>query len=202
MPSAETFAGERAGADPMATFEGVLFDGEDVLLAERLGEAGVAVTTHRVLAADPAGDGPRLSAALLPNVTGVSVGSSGHTPAAVRAGGWGLLGAVLVGAGLVVDLDGLVRPVEAPAALGLGGFLEFVSVLSRTLGLVDEGLLALGAAGLLGAAFHAVWFLASRQRRLVVEVAGDDPITLPVDAADAGATARVRSAIERVTGDG
>lgn len=202
MPSAETFAGERSGTDPMATFEGVLFDGEDVLLAERLGHAGLAVTTHRVLAADPTGDGPRLSAALLPNVTGVSVGSPGHTPSLVRAVGWGLLGAVLIGAGLVVDLGGLVRPVEAPAALGLGEFLEFVSLLSRALGLVDEALLALGAAGLLGAVVHAVRFLASRERRLVVEVAGDDPITLPVDADDAGATARVRSAIERVTGDG
>jgi hypothetical protein len=161
----------------------LLYSGESVVESVDFESASVVVTSHRVLAFDPESDGATFQQVDRPNVEGVSSGVQSDGGLLERGVRTLLVGVVLVGAGLVVDFGSLVGDVDlggqSTQELGMGGIM---GTLQRLLGLISQldylmrifGVLAL----FLGVVFLGVYWL-TRDRTLVIEVAGGDDIHVP-----------------------
>jgi len=179
----------------------LLYDGERVLESAAVAGDRVVVTTHRVLALTPNGDGANFRAVDLPNVEGIRVSTDG-TRRYLR---WTIrplvLGAVLVLAGTRLDIGDPLSGMDTSSAeaTGTGGILSTVSSLTSLLAALDEVMLAVGAGCLLVVALLLGLYLHSRQRRLVVGVAGDDDLKLPVDAGQESAATRLEAAVAEAT---
>jgi hypothetical protein len=104
----------------------LLFDGEAVEAEVAVGDGGVVVTTHRVLAFTPDREGPNYRTVDRPNVEGVDLTTKG-TWAFLERGLKALVaGIVLIGAGQLISLDDLIGGVSLDSAgaagqLGMGG---------------------------------------------------------------------------------
>ncbi|QLH79628.1 hypothetical protein HZS55_21045 [Halosimplex rubrum] len=165
----------------------LLYDGESVRERLELGEDNrVVVTSHRLLAFTPDGDGENYRAVELPNVADVRAGHEGEDNLIRHGGRLGIYGAVLLAVGVFVDFGSFV-PTDAFAGagagqLGMGGLLamlqRFLSLIART----DEFARTIGALLVLFAVFVFGVYLLTRDRVLEVGVAGDaDPIRVPAD---------------------
>ncbi|WP_255198085.1 hypothetical protein [Halorarius litoreus] len=138
-------------------------------------------TSHRLLVVQPDAD-PRFRAVELPNVRGVG--------RATDAPGWALswavqalvVGVVFAAGGLFVPVDTLGADVTAPQGTGLDSTLQTAQQLFALAALLDEALLVLGAVCVVAGVALAGWYLVERERRVVVEVSGGDPVLLPGDA--------------------
>lgn len=187
--SDESASGSTRAAEspPIATLEAMCYDGEHVLDTVRVGDAALAVTTHRLLtlaapdADSVADDSARFRAVHLPNVRGVDVGATGTTAHAYRAARYGVYALVLLVASTIVNLEGAIQPVDAPSGTGLGGIVGFASLASRALGALDDVLLVLGLLALLVALAFGAYYARGRQRFLEVDVAGADSVRLATD---------------------
>jgi len=168
----------------------LLYSGESIVEAVDFESASVVVTSHRVLAFDPDGDGPVFQQVDRPNVTGISTGAQSDQDLLRRAVKTLAVGFVLVGAGLVVDFGSIVGDVDlggqSSQELGLGGIM---GTLQRFLGLIsqlDYLMRVFGALALfLSVVFLGVYWL-TRDRTLVIEVAGGDDIHVPRPSENAG----------------
>ena len=183
----------------------MLFQGEEIEQEFTVPDAHVAVTTHRVLVFTPDGDGRRFDHADRPNVLDASVETTGRESYV----GWSVrsavYGAVLLGGGLLLDVSGVLDDLDAASDVGATGVSQLVSVLPSTLAalstvaLVAGGLLLVAAGGLAGL------YARSRERELVIERAGRDPIRVPVRGEDGEQVARgLRAAVgtgSKSTGD-
>jgi hypothetical protein len=169
--------------------EDLLYDGESVEEQVRVGAGGVVVTSHRVLAFTPDREGPNYRAVDRPNVDGAEVTTSGEFEFLE----WGvkavIVGIVLVGAGMTVSLDGMVSDISladsgASSAVGLGGMMGMLQTLLNLLGQLDDLMRLFGALALAFGAVVLGVYLWSRERLLVIPVAGEDDIelTAPADA--------------------
>lgn len=176
----------------------LLYDGESIREHVRVGDGGVVVTSHRLLAFTPDRDGPNFRQVDRPNVEGVdrtTVGDAEFLEQGLKAL---VAGVVLVAAGQMVSLDSLVSGVSldssgAAGAMGLGGMLGALQGMLRLLAQLDDimtlfGGLALALSAVVLAVYH--W---SRERVLVVSVAGDEDIELA--APDDATLERVRAAL-------
>jgi hypothetical protein len=163
--------------------DALLYDGETVEREVRVGEGGVVVTTHRVLAFTPDRDGANYRAVDRPNVEGVGVTTTGEG-AFLEQGVKALVaGVVLVGAGQVISLDGIVAGIsigggQAASAVGIGGLLGMVQTLLTLLAQLDDIMRLFGGLALALAAVVLGVYAWSRERVLVVDVAGDDDVVL------------------------
>lgn len=129
-------------------------------------------------------------------MTGVATGSRGGETGLTLAAQAAVLGVVLLAGSTVVGFDALDVDASAGPDLGLGPILRIVDLLLAGLAVLDEVLLAGGAAALLAGAGAAGLALLRRERVVVVSVSGGDPIRLP--AADPGRAAeRVRALLAR-----
>lgn len=169
-----------------ARVDGLLFDGETVETRVDVGEGGVVVTSHRVLAFTPDDEGSNFEYVDRPNVDGVERTARGQLRFAIAAVKAILVGAVLLAAGHFVSLDGLVGSIDMTGAggMGLGGFLSAMQTLLNLLAVLDEILTALGALVLLLGAFLLGVYAWTRTDLLVVEVAGGDDVELRVGEGD------------------
>lgn len=177
----------------------LLYDGEALAETVSVGDARVVVTSHRVLAFTPAGDGPNFRQVDRPNVVGVSSGSVGEPAHLLRGIRWTAIGLVLVLAGVFVDTDAIVGDVDLGTGggqIGVGGVLGVVRSMLDLLGRLDDLLVTVGAlAMLLGVAVLGV-YLWTRDPALVVEVAGDaDDVHLPRPADPRPVVERLEAAI-------
>lgn len=161
----------------------LLYDGESVVESVDLGDARVVVTSHRVLAFTPDADGIAFRQVDRPNVVAVTAGARTESSLLGRAGRWGVIGVVLLGAGLVLDMEALVGDVSmgggAGSQIGVGGVLELVRTVLDLLGRLDEILAVAGVLVLALAGVAAVAYWLTRQPTFVIEVAGDDDVHLP-----------------------
>ncbi|MFB6126794.1 MAG: hypothetical protein ABEJ79_05820 [Halolamina sp.] len=180
---------DRLGDDDLAgdpSLQDVLYPGESVTATVDVDGGEFAVTGHRVLAHTPETDGRTLRSVERPNVADVSLTSRGWTRPLAPAVRAGVVGAICLGVGLSVSLDGLVGAVSVPDAAGLAGLgalAALLSTLQRLLALLDDLLVAAGAVGLLvGVAGLGAW-LWTRSTVLVVECEGEVEDLL-VDAGD------------------
>lgn len=178
----------------------LLYEGESVSESIEAGEARVVVTSHRVLAFTPHSDGPAFRQVDRPNVVGVTTGARSEGGLLARAARWGIIGLVLLGVGLVVDMDAILGDVSigggAGSQIGVGGVLDLVQTVLGLLRRLDE---FLALAGLLVLALAAVALGAyglTREPTVVISLAGDEAdIHLPRDDVDDTTVTRLEAAI-------
>jgi hypothetical protein len=179
--------------------DALCYDGERVVERAPLGDGWAAVTTHRVLAYNPAADGRRFEAVDRPNVGGVSVDAAGEG----RLLGWGLRAAVYGLAGLgggvalrAMDL-GETLSMGATAGAGaapVGSVLAVTDALAAALSLLTTLLLLGGVVLVVGSLGILARYLRTRRPALVVDRFGDDPVRLPAPRGDGERAARALSA--------
>ncbi|WP_135824818.1 hypothetical protein [Halorussus ruber] len=177
----------------------MLFQGEEVEDEFTVEGARVAVTTHRVLVFTPNGEGRRFDHADRPNVLDANVETTGkgsYIEWSVRAGVYGVVflgGGILLKASGVLDQLGATQPPEdAPGA----GIAQLVSFLPKALGALTTVLLVVGGLLAIVAGALVALYFKSRERELVIERAGRDPMRVPVHGDDAEQVARrLRAAV-------
>lgn len=178
---------------------GRLRDGERIERSLPVGENGVVVTSHRVLAFTPEGDGANYRAIERPNVEDAALQTIGNT-------GWleyvlkgGLAGVAGVGIGYTMDfgnffsMDSITG--SGASQVGMGGMLQVLAQINRLLDMLDDALLVGGLLGFVIALGALGMFVESRTRYLVIEVAGEEAVQVPA-AGDVGdAPAQLRDAL-------
>jgi len=188
----------------------LLYDGESVRERVAVDDAQVVVTSHRVLAFTPDGDGPNFRQVERPNVAGVSTGATASGALLGRGVRWTAIGLVLLGFGTVVDFGAIVGDVDlstgGTGAVGLGGVLGAVQGMLDLLRQLDAILQTLGALVVLLGVLVLGAYLRTRTPTLVVEVAGDaDDVHLPRPDDPAATVDRLDAAIfpdDRTTAGG
>jgi len=183
----------------------LLYDGETVLETVDVGANRVYVTSHRVLAftgtdGNGGGDAANFRQVDHPNVAGVRAGSDSDRRSLAKAVAWAVAGAPLVVAGVLVevgDVLSLPEPVQSGGgAAGAGGVLSLFRDVFAALSLVDEAVAVVGGLFLALAAWAAVRYARSRERVVVLSVAGGDDVRLRVDAGGDAAASDLRDAVE------
>jgi hypothetical protein len=158
----------------------LLYSGESVTETVDFGSASVVVTSHRVLAFSPDTDGAAFQQVDRPNVEGVSTGAKSELSLLERGIRTLVIGIVLVGAGFIIDFESIVGDVnlggQSTQQLGLGGVMGTLQSLLDLISQLDYLMRIFGALALfLSVVFFGVyWF--TRDRTLVIEVAGGDDI--------------------------
>jgi len=177
----------------------MLFQGEEVEDEFTVEGARVAVTTHRVLVFTPDGDGRRFDHADRPNVLDANVETTGQRSYVEWGVRSGVYGAVLLGGGVLLRTSGILDqlgaanpPEDAPGA----GISQLISFLPTAFGALTTTFLVGGGLLLLAAGALAALYFSSRERELVIERAGRDPMRVPVHGDDAEEVARgLRTAV-------
>jgi hypothetical protein len=187
--------GTDEGYDPAA----LCYEGERVVERAPLGTGWAAVTTHRVLAYNPAADDRRFESVDRPNVSGVSVDAAGDG----RLLGWSLRGVVYglagVGGGTalrITDLGGTLST-SAPTGGGaapVGSVLAVIDALVAALSALTALLLLGGVALLVGSLALFARYYRTRRPALVVDRFGDEPVRLPAPRRDGERAANALSA--------
>lgn len=181
--------------------EELLYEGESVQETVEMGASSVVVTSHRVLAFTPNSDGANFDEVQRPNVAGISTSAQAETSLLEQVGQIAVIGAVLLGAGWVLDFGAMLGTVSlspdgaATGQLGIGGVLGPLQTMLDVLRNLDYylfigGGLAMGLALLLLGVY--VW---QRDRTLAIEVAGGEDIHVPRPDKDSDAVARLERAI-------
>jgi hypothetical protein len=179
--------------------EDLLYDGETVRETVDLAAGQVVVTSHRVLAFTPRTEGANFRQADLPNVEGVGLGAQTEADLLERALRFGVIGAVLLGFGVVVDFGSIVGDVdltggEAAGQIGIGGVLGPIQTMLGLIRSLDQYMQLFGAVALvLGVVLFGVyWYL--REPTVVIEVAGGDDIHVPRAERDTDVVGRLERA--------
>ncbi|WP_435068716.1 hypothetical protein [Haloplanus sp. C73] len=174
---------DTAGASTDYDPEDLCYAGEQVVENASLGDGWVAVTSHRVLAYDPAADGRRFEAVPRPNVSSVGVDAEGERQLlgwSLRAGVYGL---VAVGGSVALRAMGLGETLAVSASAEgapIGSVLAVTDALVAALSLLTT-LLLVGGVGLCAGALALGWrYLRTRQPALVIERFGESDVRLPV----------------------
>ncbi|WP_276280407.1 hypothetical protein [Halorussus caseinilyticus] len=177
----------------------MLFQGEEVEEEFTVEGARVAVTTHRVLVFTPDGDGRRFDHADRPNVLDANVETTGQGSYVEWGVKTGVYGAVMLGGGVLLKTSGILDrlgTVNAPEDAPGSGIAQLVSLLPKALGTVTAGLLVGGGLLVFAAVALTALYFTSRERELVIERAGRDPMRVPVRDDDAEDVARrLRTAV-------
>lgn len=176
----------RDGRAWAGSVEDLLFEGESVRRTVSLGDNRVVVTSHRLLAFTPSAGGENYRQADLPNVSDVRAGYDGEETLVAQALQVFLYGGILLAVGVLFDFESLV-PTDAfsgtgegAAQLGIGGLLGMMQRMLELIAMIDDISRALGALLLLLGAFIVAVYLLTRDRVVVVSVAGDGgTITVP-----------------------
>jgi hypothetical protein len=176
----------REGRAWAGSVEDLLFDGESIDRTVSLGDNRIVVTSHRLLAFTPTTGDENYRQVDIPNVSDVRAGHDGEDTLVARAVQVILSGAILLAVGVLFDFDSIV-PTDAFAGagegagqLGIGGLMGMMQQLLALIAMIDDIARAFGALlVLLGVVIVAVYLL-TRDRVIVVSVAGDaTDITVP-----------------------
>lgn len=173
-----SIAGDDGGRAWAGSVEDLLYEGEDVRTRVDVDGNELVVTSHRLLAFTPEDGGENFRDVELPNVTDVGPGHEGERNL-LRTGARALAyGFVLAGVDTLVDFEALVPTtsvsVEGTGRMGIGGLFGSLNRFLSLFAQLDEIMQTVGALILLFGVFvFAVYYL-TRDRVLVVGVAGDD----------------------------
>lgn len=182
----------------------LLYDGETVRETVDVGANRVYVTSHRVLAFPAAtadDDAANFRHVDHPNVEGVTAGSESDRGALARAVAWSIAGVPFVVAGVVVEVGdwfSLPESVQSGGVAGTGGIVSLFADVFGALALLDEAVALAGAGFLAVAAWYGVRYWRSRDRVVVIDVAGDTDVRLRVDVGETAAAEQLRTAIRSV----
>lgn len=192
----------------------LLFEGEEVEKRTTVGAGEIAVTTHRVLVVTPEeGTGATERAkgeesererrsfdhADRPNVVGAAVRSTGeetYLDWGVRSGVYGV--ALLSGGYLLKHsgVFGVFSNVQADGSSEPTGVIRLATALSGASETLTGLLLLVGVLAVVAAGALLYRYSDSRSRELVIELAGREPIRIPVDEGEGErAVAELRAAL-------
>jgi hypothetical protein len=178
----------------------LLYEGESVRETIDIDTARVVVTSHRVLAFTPEMDGKNLAQADRPNVAGIETSAEANTDLLERGVRYGIIGAVLVATGLIVDFGSILGDVEFDAGaaqeVGAGGLIGLTQTLLGIMTQLDFLLRVFGGLAIFLAVvlLGVYWF--ERNPTLVIALAGDDSnIQLPRPNDVESARSRLESAV-------
>lgn len=195
----EGVATEDAAGEPTAApdAERYCYAGEAVVAATPLGAGWAAVTSHRLIAYNPAADGRRFETVDRPNVAGIDVDAAGDRRLlgwAVRALLYGLA-AVAGGAALrAMDLsETLSMDPGTTGAAPVGSVLAVTDALASALVTLTALLLLGGLALFVGGLALLARYLRTRRSALVIERFGDEPVRLAVPRTDGERAVRALS---------
>ncbi|MEF8775547.1 MAG: hypothetical protein V5A43_03465 [Haloarculaceae archaeon] len=144
-----------------------------------------------ILAFEPDLDGPNVEQVDRPNVGGVDTGVLPDPGLLWRALQWGFVGAVCLGGGVAIGLDSTLAGIDLSTVgverMGLDGLTNLLETILDLLALLDDALLVFGVLFGAYAAVLVARYARTRERTLVVEVAGGEDVhpTRPADATDA-----------------
>lgn len=177
--------------DWVSRAEEMLYEGESIRETIHVRSGAIIVTSHRVLTFTPDRDGPNYRHVDRPNVDGAEISSKGNMGFLERAIKALVVGGVLLAAGLTINLDSLVSGVSldggtATGQVGMGGMMGLLQSTLTLLARLDELLVVFGA---LAVAFGIIVlgvYIWSRERLLVISIAGDDDIELAAPDDDSG----------------
>jgi len=181
----------------------LLEDGEHVEREVDVGSGRLVVTDRRLLAFTPEGDGPNYRAIARPNVQHVEIAPRsefGHVRNGVL---YLVIGLATIAAGALLETDNALQGVPTGPGASRLGVSSLISEAAYWIGLIDDGIVALGVVFALPAVYHAVRYQQSRRTVLSVGVAGDDDVDLPTERVDDpnGAVERLRLALDLPTGE-
>lgn len=168
----------------------LLYAGEREERRVAVGDATIVVTTHRVLAFTPgSGDRPRFRQVARPNVDSVEVASSGRLEYLLRTALLVVVASIAAVVAVLFSFRDLVPDLEAgpdgesgvDGAPGADVAGETLGLVETTFALVDVAVLSTAVLAGLAACWYAVQYVRSRDRRLVLEVYGDDDVEIPID---------------------
>jgi hypothetical protein len=178
----------------------LLYEGESVRETIDIDTARVVVTSHRVLAFTPEMDGENFTQADRPNVAGIGTGAEANADLLERGVRYGIVGAVLVATGLIVDFGSILGDVEFDAGaaqeVGAGGLIGLTQTLLDIMTQLDFLLRVFGGLAIFLAVvlLGVYWF--ERDPTLVIGLAGDDSdIHLPRPDDVESARSRLESAV-------
>lgn len=160
----------------------LLYEGEQVLADTQGREAGVVVTSHRLLVFTPHTDGPNLRTVERPNVTAVTKRSSGDARWLTAGAKWFVTGLTLAIVGLLLDLDGVIGEVSTDGTagqVGVGWVTELFSVFNTVFSLLDDLLLVGGLVSLVAGLALFGWYWQTRADVLEIGLAGRSDIEIP-----------------------
>lgn len=186
------------GSRPADAFAGLTYAGEEVVEAVSVSGGTLGVTTHRVLALTPGGDGPNFSAVDRPNVESIALGSAGTAAHGVRAARFAVYGVALLGASVLVNFDSM-SAIDPPATAGAGQVVTLAVRMTNLLSHVDDALRVAGVVVLVVALGFLALYGASRDRHVAVTVAGGDPVRVPVRKGEVVDLARLTVTLEKAS---
>jgi len=164
--------------------EELLYQSESVEEVVDIDDSRIVVTSHRVLTFTPSMDGENFEQVERPNVTGVTMDAIAPTGLAVKSVRYGVYSAMLMLAGLFINIDGLIGGIQfdtqATQETGAGGIVSLAQGMLAFFTRLDEFMQIIGALGLLVAVvvFAVYWLL--RTPTLAISVAGDgDDLHVP-----------------------
>ena len=161
----------------------LLFDGETIETDLRVGSGGLVVTSHRLLAFTPDGDGSNYRAVDRPNVEGARTTTIGEARFLEQGVKSLIVGGVLVVAGQVVSLDSMVAGISlstgGAGAVGIGRLMGTLRTMLALLAQLDDIMTLFGGLALALSAVTLGVYAWSREQVLEIRVAGDEPIHLP-----------------------
>jgi hypothetical protein len=187
----------RGGTRWAGSVEDLLYEGESVRQEVTVGDDRVVVTSHRLLAFTPTGEGENYRQVDLPNVADVSAGHDGERTLLGQAGRAFLYGAVLLAVGVFVDFGafvptGVFANADAAGRIGLGGVIGLVQRFLNLVASLDEVARLVGALVVLFSVFVLAVYMLTRDRAVVVHVAGDaEDVVVPIDDDEVSADAAV-----------
>jgi hypothetical protein len=178
----------------------LLYEGERVSESVEFDDATVVVTGHRVLAFTPEMDGANFRTIDRPNVAGVDTGAQSERGLLERGVRYGVIGAVLLVAGLVVDFGSIVGSVDltgsaASGRIGVGGIMGAMQGMLDLLRDLDRLLRLFGALAVLLALVVLGVYWYTREPTLVIEVAGDDDVHVPRSTGASECVQRLQTAV-------
>lgn len=162
----------------------LLDDGERVTHRVDLDAATIVVTNRRVLVFTPDLEGSNVHYADRPNVTRASVELNSTPRHLAWATFWIVLGVGIVLLALTTDVPALVDGAPDETGDPTGIVDAAIGTLQTLLTVFELSVLAVGAVLLIVATGCYVRYIRSRTRRLVLRIAGDEDLTLPVTDAD------------------
>ena len=181
-----------------SSLDQLLYDGETVLEEAAGREAGVVLTSHRLLVFTPESAGPNLQTFHRPNVTGLTTGQRGHSRWLVAGAKWLGFGVLLTIVGAILDLDGVLEPVSTDGTtgtVGVGWIGDLFGLFNTAFRLLDDVLFFGGILAVLGGIALLGWYWQTRGELITIELAGSDDVDLPAPGFDADSIRSLQSAI-------
>lgn len=185
-----------AAAGPAASLSRLTYDGESIVDGAVVSGGTVGVTTHRVLAVTPGGDGPNVSTVERPNVESIEVAAAGDAAHGRRALRYGVYALVLLGGSYLFSFDS-VGSVEPSSGAGAGQVVGMAGAMTGLLAAVDDVLRSAGVLVLVVALVFLALYGRSRDRHLRIDVAGGDPVRVPLNRNEHAPVDRLAVALEK-----